>query len=251
VLRLLLVAALGLSASVAAADSLSLSPAAVPLRGRPGQSTTQTLTLTNQMPLDLAFRLAAKDVVVTDGKRRFVDPVELPDSIAASAVFSARDVVVPAGARRSVDVTITLVPGASHRAVVVLFEGTTPVEQKGRWTRLSLGTLLTFTISDAVALEASALSLEAPTAASPLGLEMSLRNVGQEPAVARGVAVILADGGRIVGRTPIDARRLLPGETARLRADYGGELPSGRYQVLATLDYEGRALSRTADLVIQ
>jgi hypothetical protein len=248
--RIAAVLLLALAVPPAVADTLSLSPAAVPLRGRTGQSTTQTLTLTNGTSRDLAFHLAAKDAVVADGTRHFVDPVELPASIAASAVFSAPDLVVPAGGKRAVRVTLTLVPGARHRAIVVLFEGVTPVEQHGTTTHLSLGTLFTFAVSDDVALEWAGFGVVAPTAASPLSLDMALRNVGAEPAVARGMAVILASDGRIVGRAPIAARRLLPEENVRLTADYGGELAPGRYQIVATLDYEGRALTHTAELVV-
>jgi hypothetical protein len=248
--RLLLAATLAVLAAQAHAESLSLSPAAVALRGHAGQSTTQTLTLRNGTSADLAFHLAARDVVVNEGVRRFVDPIELPDSIAATAVFSASDVMIPSGQARSVDVTLTMTPAARHRAVVVLFQGATRLEQGGRGTILSLGTLLTFTVSDGVVLEPSALELQPPTTASPLMIALALHNGGQEPAVARGVAVILSADGRIVGRALFPARRLLPGENVTVSTDYGGQMPAGRYRVLATLDSEGHALTRAADLVV-
>jgi hypothetical protein len=54
-----------------------------------------------------------------------------------------------------------------------------------------------------------------------------------------------------VGKVPSSPHRLLPGERASLRADYAGELPSGRYRALATFDFAGRALSSAAEFEVQ
>jgi len=236
---------------VAAAESLSLSPAVVPLAGRFGQSTTQTLTLTNHTSQGLAFRLAAKDVVLVDGRRSFVDPFELPDSIAASAVFTAREVAVPPGESRSVDVTVTLPHQAAHRAVVILFEGATPVPQGRTVTRLSLGTLLTFTVSGNVVLDAADLAIEPPSPTRNLAFALAFRNDGSEPLHARGVAIVLGADGAVVGRAVFDGRRLLPGEHTRVRTEYAGDLAPGVYRALATFDYEGRTLTRTAEFTVR
>src|SRR5678815_875396 len=87
---LMLVAALSaVFAAPAVAQTISLSPAVVPLRGARGESTTQTRTLTNGLDVPLTFELVAQDVVVREGVRAFVDAGAEAGSLAATAVFSA------------------------------------------------------------------------------------------------------------------------------------------------------------------
>jgi hypothetical protein len=207
-----------------------------------GQSTTQSITLANGTDVALAFDLEAKDVVVRDGRRQFVDPGVLPASIAATAVFSVRSVTIPAGGSSTVEVLVTLPPGTSHRAVVALFRGKTRI----RNTVPSLGALLTFTLSEGFRLQPSDLAVETQTASSNLALAAPLANEGDEPLVPKGVAVILDASGALVGRVAFEQHRLLPGERGTVRAEYPGELPPGAYRALATFEYEGRAATREA-----
>ncbi len=51
--------------------SIALTPAVIMVGGRPGQSTTQTLTIMNHTGDEARFKLATEDVVVKDGKRSF------------------------------------------------------------------------------------------------------------------------------------------------------------------------------------
>src|ERR1041385_5100351 len=76
--------------------SISLSPAVIMGKGTFGQGLTQTLTLSNNTGADLGFELLAQDMIVKDGKRVYVPAGELPDSIAATAVFSPKKILVKA-----------------------------------------------------------------------------------------------------------------------------------------------------------
>ncbi|MFN7132074.1 MAG: hypothetical protein ACK4N5_08325 [Myxococcales bacterium] len=250
-LRTLMTVLLVAIAAPAGAQTLTLSPAVVPLKGHPGQSTTQSLTVTNATRFELAFALEARDVVVRNGERVFVDAGELPGSIAATAVFSATTVVVPPGGSRTVDVTVTLTAGAGHRAMVALFRGTTPLPQGNATSTASLGTLLTFSISDHVSLTPSELKITPQSDSSNAAFEIALANEGEEPAVPQGVVVVLDASGRVMGKSPFETRRLLPGERATLRSEYSGELRAGTYRVIATFSYEGRSLTRAAELTIR
>jgi hypothetical protein len=146
-----------------------------------------------------------------------------------------------------VDVTLTLTPGATHRAVVVFFRGTTPIS--GTATA-SLGALLTFAIGENVSLAPADLVVKAPTSAQNTLFEEVLENDGAEPVVAKGMTAILDGDGAIVGKARLDQHRLLPGERCTLKGEFAGELASGRYRVVATISYEGRAFTRTGELVI-
>jgi hypothetical protein len=248
-----LLGGLALAAPLAAsAQTVSLSPAVVPLGGRAGQGVRQTLSLTNTTPRALSFELEARDVVVAGGTRAFVAAGETPGSIAATAVFSVPRLSVPPGGTARVDVTLTIPPAARHRAAVVLLKGTTRLGADGRTgATVSLGTLFTFALSDAFSVAPSDLAVQAQTATSNLAFQQALANDGTEPVVLKGLTVIVDAAGVLRGRVPFRPHRLLPGESASLRAEYAGELPSGRYRALSTFEFEGRSATRTAEFVVR
>src|ERR1700730_1133341 len=103
--------------------SIALSPAIVMVRSKPGQSTTQTLTIVNHTANQVSFNLAAEDVVVREGKRSYSPAGQIANGIAATAVMSPARVVVKAGEEESVQVTFTLPPETVQRAVVTFFRG--------------------------------------------------------------------------------------------------------------------------------
>jgi hypothetical protein len=181
----------------------------------------------------------------------FVDAGELHGSVAATAVFSTPSVVVGPGQDRSVDVTLTLPAQMTTRAVVILFQGTTRI---GGNATVSIGSLLTFDLAGRQSLAAGELRVAPPSASANAAVTIPVANDGSEPAIVRGAAVILDARGAIVGKLTLEPRRLLPGERGELRADHAGELRSGRYRVVATIDatIQGarRAWTRTAELVV-
>jgi hypothetical protein len=240
-----------LIAPPARAGSLGLSPAVVTLRGEAGQSTRQQLTIQNGSAHELAFDLVAMDVVVRDGKRTFVAAGELRGSIAATAVFSEKSVVVRPSASRTVEVTVTLPPATRHRAIVALFRGTTRLGGRAARATVTLGTLLTFTVSDRISVAASDLTVEPPSDSENAAFELACANDGDEPVVPRGMAVVLDGAGRLVGKVALTQKRLLPGERGALRAEYPGELRPGAYRVVVTLEVEGRSLVRQAELRVR
>lgn len=252
--RILILLALALApvAAFAADDgTLSLSPAVVMLRGELGQSTTQTLTFRNGTSRAFSFDLVAQDVVVRDGKRAFVEAGSIAGSIAATAVFSPKHIDVAPGGTAAVSMTVTLPPGTTQRAVLALFRGTNRVLSGTVPMTASLGTLLTFTASDQLALTASPLQVRAQSANENLVVIGTCTNSGREPVVAKGVLAVLDARGTLVGKSEVQPRRLMPGETMNVDAEYGGELNAGRYRVFLTYDYDGKSLSRSADVVVQ
>jgi hypothetical protein len=230
--------------------TLSLSPAVVMLRGDHGQSTRQTFTLTNGTSRPFSFDLVASDVVVRDGKRVMVLAGSMAGSIAGTAVFSQSHVDVPAGQSAAVNVTLTLAPGAEHRAVVVTFRGTNKVMSGNIPMTASLGSLMTFSLSDKRELSAGELAVRPQSATANLSVAQTCRNSGSEPFVAKGVMAIVDAQGALVGRESLEPRRLLPGEQTELGGEYPGELASGRYRVVVTYDYEGGTLTKSAEVVI-
>jgi hypothetical protein len=239
-----------LSATLAHAQSLTLTPAVVPLKGSLGQSVTQVLTLQNDTDSLLDFAMVAQDVIVRDGARVFVEAGALADSIAATAVFTPRQVHVGAHSSATVTVTLTLPAAVRHRAVVAYFRGSNPVPAGDRKARLSLGTLFTFTVSERISVAAGELEVKPPSASTNAQILSTLHNDGEEPVVPTGMAVILNADGRLAGKIPFPARRLLPGEKTTLVADYPGELLAGTYRAVATFDVAGHPMTLTGSVVV-
>jgi hypothetical protein len=239
-------------AASAAEGTLSLTPAVISLKGDFGQSTTQTLKLTNSTSRAFSFDLVAQDVIAQNGQRAFVAAGSSAGSIAATAVFKPSHVDVPAGGTAVVSVTVTVPPGTTQRALIAVFRGTDKILSDGRVPMTaSLGTLLTFSLSDNVTMAAAPLNIRAQSSSANLGVTQFCSNDGSEPLEAKGVLAILDQKGQLVGKAPLTSRRLLPGEKADLGGDFAGELAAGSYQVFVTWDYEGRTLTQSGQVTVQ
>ena len=253
-LLLLLMSATAFSQQTAAASAppatpaqptLSLSPAVVMARGGFGQALSQSLTLSNQTSHDFYFEMVANDVVVKNGRREFVDAGKSPKSIAATAVFSQPGGVVKANTSLAVDMRVTLPETTDIRAVVAIFRGTENMAGKGSSVGMtaSLGTLLTFNLTDNVSLDGTELKVEAPTATTALRVSQLLENKGSEPVLPDGVVAFLDGKGKLSAKLAFPPQRLLPGEKLPFSADYAGDLRPGTYKVLCSFEYEGKTLT--------
>lgn len=242
-----------LPAQPARPASVSLSPAVVMTKGSFGQSTTQTLTLTNSTPQEMSFELVAEDVVVENGKRVFVPAGQMPGSIAATAVFSTRNIIVKPQTTGTVDVHLTVPQASPVRAVVALFKGTSKVQagRNGVAMTASLGTLITFTLSDNFKVTADRIRLADGSANATLTLVQPLTNIGSEPIVPEGMLAILDYSGSLVMKAPIPAQRLLPGEHLDFTAQCAAMLAPGKYRVLASYKFEGQTKTETGELALR
>lgn len=234
----------GPRASSALAPTVSLSPSVVMLKGQPGQSTTQKLTLSNLADREFSFDLVAEDVVVRDGRRFFVPAGETPRGIAATAVFNPKSVTIKPHDSASSDVTFTVPAETGVRAVVAIFRSNTRLQVNGGvGMTASLGTLLTFTLSNNFAVEGTPIEVQPQTPTANASFRSWLTNVGTEPVIPEGVVAVLTDAGKLVGKAVFQSQRLLPGERLAFAADYPSQLAPGRYRLVASLQYEGKTVS--------
>ncbi len=233
---------------------ISLSPSVVTLSGLPGQAHRQQLRLTNHTSRELAFRLEAQDVVAQAGRRAFTAAGERSGSIAATAVFSPKEIIIAPGAVGIADVTITLPPGSSVRAVAAIFRGQTIVgTQNGVAMTASLGSLITFTLTDNVRLEGGEPDVSEQTDSSNLAVTEWVTNVGSEPVVASGAAAFVNEAGSLVGKVAMEPQRFMPGERLAFKAEYPALLAPGRYRAILSLEYDDHArkvLTRTAEFAV-
>ena len=232
-------------------SSVSLSPAVAVVNCKFGQSTTQTLTLTNRTDQELVFEMMAEDILVKDGKRIFVAAGETPGGIAFTAVFSQKEVVIQPLQSASVTVTFTLPEDTPLRAAVALFRGSTKLS--GRTSikmTASLGTLFTFAVSRNFEMESAPLALTPQSATANLGISQVLTNIGSDPFVANGIAAVLNQAGSIVGKATFEPQRLLPGERLPFKTEYSTELKTGHYRVLASFQYEEKVVTTSSDFTV-
>ncbi len=232
--------------------SISLSPAVVMAKGNFGQGLTQTLTLTNQTGREFAFEMVAEDVVIKDGKRVFVSAGETPDSIAATAVFSQKLVLVKANSSASVDLRVTMPPRTSVRAVVAMFRGTDklPTSSGAVGMTASLGTLITFNLSDNIKLEQEVAHVNPASASANMSITQFIANKGTEPVLPEGAAAVINAKGALVGKASFNPQRLLPGERVEFVADYPDQLTPGEYRVLCSFQFEGKTLTNSTDFKV-
>jgi hypothetical protein len=233
------------------APSIALSPAVVMLRGKAGQSATQTLTIANGMPVDVRFDIEVQDVVIKEGKRVFVPAGETPNSVALGVVAAPASVVAPAGQTASVNVTLTAPTGSNQRAIVVFFRA--KLRAAGKETvgfGASLGALITFNLSDDVELVTGPISTTPQTATGNITFSQELANTGAEPAVPKGVVAILDEHGKRVAKAAFDPRRLLPGEKAMYTVASPTVLIPGRYRALSSFEYEGKVLTNAEEFTV-
>ena len=234
-----------------AAESMSVSPSEVTLRGAVGQTTTQTLSFTNNTSRSLSFAMMAQDAVINDGKRSYVEAGTQPGSIAATAAFSPKVFTAAPGETVSINVTVTIPPRTAVRAVAIMCAGTTEFAKGPMRMTASIGTLLTFALTgDEIAGTVSPLLIQLPTASSNFVAAQQVANSGTEPIVASGMLVILNATGALIGKQAIPGWRMLPGERTDIRVQYDGNLAAGRYQALTTYDLTDKTLTSAADFTV-
>jgi hypothetical protein len=231
--------------------SISLSPAVVMVRCKPGQGTSQILTIVNGTSSEVRFTLETEDVVVRDGKRSFAPAGQTANGIAATSVASPSSVIVKAGGEASVNVTFTLPPETAQRAVVTFFRGGFAPSVNGAiGLSASLGTLITFNLSGDYQVEAAPVQASPQTPAANVILTEELRNIGSEPVMPKGVIVILDAAGKRIAKAPFIPQRLLPGERLTFAATNPAQLAPGSYRTLSSFEFEGKVLTSAGEFTI-
>ncbi len=233
------------------APSLSLSPAVIMVRARPGQGTTQTLTIANGMSDELRFEVETQDVVVKDGKRTFVPAGQVASGIALGAVAAPSSATVKPGQTASVAVTLTIPQNTTQRAVVVFFRAKMAPTQGGSvGLGAALGALVTFTLSDDFQVEPGPITVAAQTATANAVFSEEVRNTGTEPVIPKGVLAVLNLAGKRVAKAVFEPQRLLPGEKLVFSVSSPDLLPPGQYRAISTFEYEGKVVTGTGEFTV-
>jgi hypothetical protein len=247
---LVLIACSLVDVPMAQCGQITVSPATISLKGSPGQATTQTFRVLNDANSVYEFVVDISDVQVKDGKRTFIPAEQSSESLASNSSTTVTSFELKPGEQQLIPVTFVLPHRTINRAVAVFFRGLPVKPTDGPRIRLNLGVVVDFSISNEVDLRVAPPQISPPSATANALITEPLANAGPEPANVRGVAVILDESGNVLGKAAFDRRRLLPGESDVLHAEYAGMLPPGRYRILCSLEYAGRTVTKTGELVL-
>jgi len=131
------------------------------------------------------------------------------------------------------------------RAVVAMFRGTDklPTSTGSVGMTASLGTLITFNLTDNLKLSPEAVRVNPATDSANMTIAQWIANTGAEPALPEGTAAVLNAGGSLVGKATFPPQRLLPGERLEFSAEYPAELAPGKYRALCSFQFEGKTLT--------
>jgi hypothetical protein len=232
------------------AQSLGLTPALVEAKVKRGASYTAAFSLSNNTGTRLRFRASAADYWYDEHNARITGlPGTLPRSASLWVQFSPAEFIVEANSSTTVKAIIT-VPAAARGSYYTspIFEGEPTGEpavprNSGTITAsvaIRFRGLLLLTTEDAADYNVEVVNGSAapPTAASPLEIQMDVRNRGTAHARLRGIFAILNASGSLAGRGRFDEKSFLPGQRDTLNARWAGELAPGQYRAVVTLTYD-------------
>jgi hypothetical protein len=240
------------NAEINTSPALTLTPAVIMVKAKPGQSFSQDLTLWNNTTLDLAFELVAEDIVVRNGKRVFVPAGELEGSIARNAVFTEKEVIARPGSSVTTRVTVTVPPAPGPRAIACIFVGKTPVGTHDSLAMTaSLGALVTFTVANDFKLQSQPLDISVDTDSRMITFREQVKNAGSDPVVPAGVIAVTNERGALIARLPVASHRLLPGESLEFTAEHAGLPKTGKYKAMLLMQHETAFFSNAAEFTIK
>jgi hypothetical protein len=234
-----------------AEQTLALSPSAVSIKGTAGQSATYSFRISNFTDFACSFTVELADVVVENGKRKFVPAGQSTNGMAELITTPVETLQVQPGQQTSIPVTFIIPSDTNIRAVAVFFNGKFIDNPEAERIRLRLGSVVDFTLSDNIQVEVSSPAIKPQTTTTNTIITENLDNVGTEPVIANGIAAIVNEAGTLVGKASFNHERLLPGEHNSLKAQYSGTLAPGKYRVFCSVEYGGRTQTNNSEFAIQ
>jgi hypothetical protein len=226
-----------------------------------GASYTNTFTLANGTGSRLRVRCSVTDYWYDAQNQRVTGrPGSLPRSASLWVQFAPSEFTIEPHSSGSVNAVITVPQGANGGYYTSpTFEtenaDAAPPGPAGTMQaniKIRFQGLLLLTTEDATEynVEIMAGQVSAPTASSPLKMNLDVRNRSTAHARVRGVFAVLDAWGKLAGHGEIEEKRFMPGQRDFFQTDWAGELAPGRYTALVTLSY-ARAGMTPATLVYE
>ena len=231
--------------------SVTITPASVDTRVKPGASYTKNFTLVNNSDERLRFRASAEDVWIDENNARQEGrPGTLPRSASLWIQFTPNEVVIEPHGTAVIKALITVPQGlagsfytvpvfdvAPVKTSVITNAALTNVATASIGVRFRTLMMLTTETGAEYNVELTGAKVTPPTASSELELNLDLHNRGNAHAKMRGAFAILDSAGQLAGRGTIDEKRILPTQQKALKGKWAGELKPGDYTCVITLSY--------------
>jgi hypothetical protein len=236
-------------ANSAQAQSLSLTPALLDAQVRRGATYGNSFTLMNNTDARLRVHCSLNDYWYDEKNRRITGrPGTLPRSASSWIQFSSTELVLEPHSSSRVKFVISVPQDAAGgyytsptfetEAVDEPPAGGTPTSQTRIKIRFQGLLLLTTTDATEYNVEIMGVQISPPTASRSLELNVDVRNRSTTHTRVGGMFALLDASGKLACRGKIKEKRLLPGERNTLKTAWVGELASGHYRAVVTLNYD-------------
>jgi hypothetical protein len=251
---LFLVALLSYGAPLARAqqNSVGISPVSIEAKVKRGATYTQAYTLFNNTSERLRFSCSVLDYWYDENNRRLTGhPGTLPHTASPWVQFSPSEIVVEPKSSATVKVIITVPLGAHGGYYTMPVFEALPVKDEliaagstENSSRASIGIcfrgLIMLATEDANEYDIEVMGgvVAPPTDATPLEVDIDVRNRGTVHARVQGDFAILDEKGALAGRGRLESTRFLPGQRNILKAAWAGTLAPGKYTALVTFSYD-------------
>jgi hypothetical protein len=230
------------------AQSLGLTPAIMDATVKRGGVYTNTFTISNGTNTRLRVRCSVSDYWYDERNQRMTGRAgTLPRSASSWVMFTPSEFIIEPHSSGSVNAVITVPQGANggyYTAPTFETENANASASPATGTaqaniKIRFQGLLLFTTEDATEynVEIMAGQLSPPTASSPLGINLDVRNRSTAHARVHGLFVLLDASGKLAGHGNIEDKQFMPGQRDLLKTIWAGELAPGRYTALVTLSY--------------
>jgi hypothetical protein len=246
-----------LAAPARADVSLGASPASLELVLDRGKTTAQTILLFNQGKDPVTVNAYAWDWWHEPGNsRKFAPPGSLPHSAAKWISFIPEKVTVSPGKGTNVTVMVTTPADASAgNYAVAWFEAIPDMSPGAKEVRVGarLGVLVLAEVRGQTkpGVSIDQFTITPPTASQPLKADVKLTNTGDVHLFPKGTLVVMDRKRKVVGHAGFEKQRMLPGEERTATVKYGGDLKSGDYDAILTVDYgDAGAVVKTGSFTV-
>jgi hypothetical protein len=236
------------------AQSLGLTPAIMDATVKRGGAYTNTFTISNGTNTRLRVRCSVSDYWYDESNQRLTGRAgTLPRSASSWVLFTPSEFIIEPHSSGSVNAVITVPQGANggyYTAPTFETENANASAPPAAGTaqaniKIRFQGLLLLTTEDATEYNVEIMGgqLSPPTASSPLGINLDVRNRSTAHARVHGLFALLDASGKLAGHGDIEEKQYMPGQRDFLKTVWAGELAPGRYTALVTLSYARAGMS--------
>jgi len=225
---------------------LTVSPAKLDLAAPIGTNYNVPITISNGSAAATHIQASMVDfTVLQNGNYEFLHIGTRPNSLMRWASINPREFDMPGGTNQQVRLSLTLPkdPALSGEYAGIVFFQTRPVRRAGAVAfSARIATKIYFTIAGTEKIDGAVAKMSVASGSNGEKYRVLFKNTGNVHEYIRGEIQVQKDGAT-VDRIEIPPNDLVERGGERLIEVTGKSLPSGKYQVVAMVDYGGKAMT--------